>query len=107
MFNKRNKKPKTMFSFYDSQGTLLSTGELNAIPIKEAIIIQKSIEFFNDPQPCYIHRGAVTVRLLAEIESYIGNMLNEDSFYVEKCNQAAVNYIDMDGIYLIKRKLVI
>ncbi len=107
MFSKRNKKPKTVFFIYDSRGTLLFTGELTALPIKEAIIIQKSIEFFNDHQPCYIHRGAVTVRLLAEIENYIETVVLQDSFFVKNSKNTVIDYIDMDGIYLIKRNQII
>jgi len=48
-------------------GNILFNGSLMDLPIKEEWVIKKSIEFFNDPAPCYIHRGAVTVRLLNEI----------------------------------------
>lgn len=43
-------------------------GPLKDIPLKEAVILNKSVEFFNDPEPCHIHRGAVRVRLTAEIQ---------------------------------------
>jgi len=46
---------------------LLYSGELLDLPLKEEWILKKSIEFFDDPAPCYLHRGAVTVRLLDEI----------------------------------------
>jgi len=46
---------------------VLFSGDLTELPLKEEWILKKSIEFFNDPAPCYIHRGAVTIRLLNEI----------------------------------------
>ncbi|MDR2648393.1 MAG: hypothetical protein LBB94_01545 [Clostridiales bacterium] len=48
-------------------GEVLFRGNLMDLPLKEEMILKKSIEFFNDPAPCYIHKGAVTVRLLNEI----------------------------------------
>lgn len=46
----------------------LYRGPMEELPLKESMILQKSDEFFNDPDPCYIHRGAVRIRLLAELE---------------------------------------
>ena len=47
-------------------------GTLTDLPLKEEIILEKSEEFFNDPNPCFIHRSAVRVRLLAELEEAAG-----------------------------------
>jgi len=47
---------------------VLFEGLLKEIPLLEEIIIQKSIHFFDDAEPCEIHRSAVRLRLLAEIE---------------------------------------
>lgn len=47
--------------------TLLYEGELKALPIKESIIIEKSILYFDDPEPCYIHRNAVNMRISEEL----------------------------------------
>lgn len=52
----------------DSNGVTLFNGDIYTLPIPEDVIIQKSMEFFNDPEPCYIHKGAVCVRLWREIE---------------------------------------
>ena len=48
--------------------TLLYEGLWNELPLTEEVILKKSIEFFNDREPCAIHRGAVHMRLLAELE---------------------------------------
>ena len=47
------------------------SGALNTIPVKDDVLIAKSIEFFNDPAPCYIHRSAVQVRLYGEFEQWL------------------------------------
>lgn len=52
----------------DAQGALLYRGRLDALPIPEAVILSMSLEFFNDPAPCFIHQGAVKARAYAEIE---------------------------------------
>lgn len=46
---------------------LLYDGNLKDLPLKESVIIEKSIYFFDDPEPCYIHRGAVQARLTEEL----------------------------------------
>ena len=35
--------------------------------VPEPVMIEKSIEFFEDPEPCMIHRSAVQSRLFGEI----------------------------------------
>ncbi|MBQ1189321.1 MAG: hypothetical protein IIX57_02765, partial [Lachnospiraceae bacterium] len=45
----------------------------DVLPIRESVILEKSVEFFDDPEPCHIHRGAVRVRLTAEIQLEIEN----------------------------------
>lgn len=52
---------------------LLYEGFWNELPVKEEVILEKSIEFFNDREPCVIHRTAVHVRLLAELEQILSS----------------------------------
>lgn len=52
---------------------LLYEGDWNKLPLTEEIILEKSIEFFNDSEPCVIHREAVHIRLLAELEQLIAS----------------------------------
>ena len=44
-------------------------GLLKDLPIKETVLIEKSISFFDDPEPCFIHRNAVRVRLTEELHT--------------------------------------
>ena len=76
-FKKKNHVPA--LELY-SQGVKIYSGNLKDVPLKEAIILEKSMEFFNDPEPCHIHRGAVRVRLTAEIQLEIENQKALDPF---------------------------
>ncbi|MBQ7797428.1 MAG: hypothetical protein IJ374_12855 [Lachnospiraceae bacterium] len=69
-FKKKNHVPT--LELY-AGGTQIYRGSLKDIPLKEAVILEKSVEFFNDPEPCHIHRGAVRVRLTAEIQQEMEN----------------------------------
>lgn len=65
MFFKSKKTLEIIQLYHNSQ--LLYEGELKDLPLKESVVLAKSLEFFNDPEPCYIHRGAVRIRLTEEI----------------------------------------
>ena len=69
MFGKKNpvKKRSPRFRLTGRDGALLFEGELSDLPLREEAILKKSEEFFNDPAPCYIHRGAVMSRLYMEL----------------------------------------
>ncbi len=69
-FKKKNHVP--VLELY-AGGEKIYGGFLKDIPLKETVILEKSVEFFNDPEPCHIHRGAVRVRLTAEIQQEIEN----------------------------------
>lgn len=66
MFGSKKKKTKKKFSIF-AGGKEVFRAPLIEIPLKEETIIQKSIQFFDDPEPCYIHRGAVVTRLADEM----------------------------------------
>lgn len=66
MFFKPKKKAAPSVRLYD-RGALVYEGLLKDIPLKESVILEKSIQFFNDPEPCHIHRSAVRVRLTEEL----------------------------------------
>ncbi len=54
--------------FFSSNSGQLAKMKLTNLPLKESAVLSKSIEFFNDPEPCMIHRGAVMKRLFLEME---------------------------------------
>lgn len=62
-----HKKTMPVLQLY-SGNQLIYHGYLKDVPLKESIILAKSVEFFDDPEPCHIHRSAVRTRLTAEIQ---------------------------------------
>lgn len=69
---KRTAGVEKRLEFFRDGREVFSCGLLD-LPLKESVILEHSILFFDDPAPCYIHRGAVCVRLLAEIEEELGS----------------------------------
>ena len=45
---------------------VLYSGKWQDVPIGEDLMLSKSMEYFHDPEPCYIHRAGVRQRLLQE-----------------------------------------
>lgn len=66
-FKKEDKKKEKRIRVIGEKGVLYE-GKLEELPLREEIILVKSEEFFHDPDPCYIHRGAVSIRLYLELE---------------------------------------
>ncbi|NLX70235.1 MAG: hypothetical protein GX024_04970 [Clostridiales bacterium] len=63
------------FLFIDSDNNLIMKKDLTSIPIKEECIIKKSIELFNDPEPCIIHRTYVLKKIFMEMSEYFDKVL--------------------------------
>ena len=88
----KKKKPLPTIQLYNAN-TLLYDGFLKDVPLKESVILEKSVAFFDDPEPCHIHRGAVRTRLTAEIQKEL-----------EKASDASVpgpllkQYINFDSV---------
>jgi hypothetical protein len=59
------------FTFFNKNGEKLMDKKLTSLPLKEEFIIQKSIEWFDDPEPCMIHRSAVMNKIYTRIGEYI------------------------------------
>ena len=80
MFLRGKQTPKKIkYITVHYKDTILYEGKWDELPFDEKITIEYSIRFFDDPNPCYIHRGAVRVRLLAELEeSYEAAQNNGD-----------------------------
>ena len=61
---------RTRLRFIDKNGHVILDKALVGIPLKNSVIIAHSIEYFDDPEPCMIHRSAVMKRLFCEILEY-------------------------------------
>lgn len=77
MFLKQKKK---RYLTVKLDNTVLYEGLWDNLPLTEEIIIQKSVEFFDDKEPCAIHRGAVQIRLLAELDKLMADAGFKDLF---------------------------
>jgi len=62
----------------DELGKELASYTVFQLPINETIIIKKSIEFFNDKEPCIIHKNYIKKKLMLEISDYVENVKNEN-----------------------------
>lgn len=67
LFKNHTRKTVKHVSVYEND-RLVYNGKWEELPFTEKIMIEYSIRFFDDPTPCFIHRDAVRVRLLAELE---------------------------------------
>jgi hypothetical protein len=57
-----------------SQGKVLFKGKLMDIPMKDEAIIKRSIEVFDDDDPCIIHRSFVVKQFADELEGVLANL---------------------------------
>lgn len=57
---------------YGADGAELYRGRIDAYPFPEEAILEGSVEFFNDPCPCEIHRRAVQLRFCEELTGAVG-----------------------------------
>ena len=62
---------KKLYLTVKQNDQILYDGSWNELPLSEKIILEKSVEFFDDPEPCFIHRDAVRFRLLSELEDLL------------------------------------
>lgn len=82
--------------FYNN--TSIYQGFLKDIPLKDSVIKDESNRFFNDPEPCDIHRTAVRLRIteellikLIEAEQSEGCQLLMDLCTFEKIDRIILN----------------
>jgi hypothetical protein len=66
-----------VITFIDSSGNVILKGKLTSLPLKEEFVINKSIELFNDCEPCIIHRTFVMKKMFLEIDEYLDKILKE------------------------------
>jgi hypothetical protein len=92
----------------NSAGEFLYQGEIFGLSFPDRLIIEKSIEFFDDDEPCYIHRSAVAARLQFELETMIRNFRDRDkkeNIPVESLPQKYRGYFEFyPGVKVIRLK---
>ena len=103
---KKESNDKLSISLRNTSGETLYKGAVTDIVFPEPLIIEKSIEFFNDPDPCYIHRGAVNVRLAFELKAALSQCF-EGSYILsaETISKSLPGYLDAyDGVVWINKE---
>lgn len=98
MFWSKKSKPQTKITIWYESGNKSKICGLGEIPIKEETIIAKSIAFFNDPSPCYIHRGAVVIRLNEEVLASLKGMEEAHQIEVSHLEKEVLEYIELPDI---------
>ena len=69
----KRKKKITLLALYDAAGVEQKRMQLDEYALPEETVIALSVKFYNDPEPCYIHRGAVRQRAMMELaEAHLG-----------------------------------
>ena len=66
--HKKNPHRLPMLTLTDESGMVIYSGRLIDMTFCEELVIALSIEFFDDPTPCEIHRSAVLSRIFLSIE---------------------------------------
>ena len=92
MFRKKQTQKREVLSFYNGPVRIFY-GDWTQLPFKETVILEKSQLFFSDPTPCYIHRGAVQMRLIGELQ-----MIMEEKSAVVTGNdipRLLLHYVDL------------
>lgn len=72
MFGRKRRKSEPLAVALDAAGAALVEAPLQDFPIPDGAVVALSIEFFNDPEPCEIHRGAVRWRVLQAMQQASG-----------------------------------
>lgn len=68
---KKQKSVDFAFEVFGGDGLALARYDAAALPLNRTAVLEKSVEFFADPNPCAIHEGAVRMRMLAELEAFL------------------------------------
>lgn len=81
----------------NNEGRVVCEKKLTSLPIREEIILSKSVEFFGDPEPCMIHRSAVMKRLFFELGEYFEIQIKDGNtrFNYELIPQKLKDYLDI------------
>ena len=73
-----------VITLIDNNNSVVFENKVTILPLKEECIISKSVELFDDPCPCFIHRSAVMKRIFFEMDEFFsvtaGKNLNRISW---------------------------
>jgi hypothetical protein len=96
LFNKRKLSKEThSWSFLSNNGETLLFDTTFNLPLRDVMILQKCLEFYNDPDPCYIHRGAVTARVYFELEEAAEQLPKGEQLSVNNLPRGVLDYLEL------------
>lgn len=61
----------------NKENTVIFNDKIINLPLKEKVIIDKSILYYNDPAPCFIHRSSIVKKLLYSFQCHLELQLLE------------------------------
>jgi hypothetical protein len=70
MFKRKRKKDPALIRIVKN-GEIIYAGPVYELPLSDSCVIAGSIAFFDDPEPCMIHRTAVISRYYTQIERWL------------------------------------
>ncbi|KPU42398.1 hypothetical protein OXPF_41830 [Oxobacter pfennigii] len=73
-----NRNDNVIIRAVDMEDNIIFDKKPTALPLKEELIISDSIKFFNDPEPCMIHRSAVMKRIYLNIIDSLWKLVKDD-----------------------------
>lgn len=86
----------------DGPAGVLYDGALTALTVPEPLIIELSMEFFDDPEPCQIHRGAVLRRVFMELMELGENSTTAAADLPDDARRYLSAYPDLTGVTLYR-----
>lgn len=97
-----------LLTLYDNQDDILCQKKLTSVPLKEESIIGQSVEIYNDPEPCMIHRSAVMSRMYMEIYKYFITRFksSQRTFLFRDLPDKLSSYFGIGHIYKIKADII-
>ena len=88
----------------DTESNIIFDDRIDRMAVEEDRVIELSILFYNDPEPCFIHRGAVLSRIFGELEA----ALSEEWYAIDRLNASIKKHLSMyaarDARIVKKRK---
>ena len=85
------------FSLFNQEGERTAQHAAVSLPLNREAVLEKSIEFFQDPHPCAIHEGAVRMRMLGELEAYLKG---KGLVRLSEMPDSLRHYLDLEAEYV-------
>lgn len=91
----------------DSIGNEIANSNVTEIKLKEKAIRDKSIELFDDEEPCIIHKTYVMKKIYIEIVSYFENIIKDEntkevSVLWDSIPEYYRNVMEIEDAYMVK-----